>query len=251
MSRIKTAVILAAGNGRRIASVSGSSPKPLVNFNGKPMLEWIMLAAQKAGIERFVIIIGYRGEVIKARFENDNRFDITWCENPDYHKDNGISLLKAKSAVNEPFLLLMADHLFDPKTAAALLRQPLHEGEVMLAVDEKLESIFDMDDATKVSRIADYIIDIGKQIRYYDAVDTGMFLCSRSLFECLELVQRDGNCSLSDGMRYLAERRKFRSFAIGDALWQDVDSPEALDFAATLPIGRNTPVEHVEELTFA
>ena len=50
---------------------------------------------------------------------------MTWVENTEYHKKNGISLLKARYAVDQPFLLLMSDHIFEPNTAASLLRQPL------------------------------------------------------------------------------------------------------------------------------
>ena len=228
------AVILAAGNGSRIRSVSGSLPKPLVNLNGRPILEHILLSAKEAGIREFVIIVGYRADAIKSHFSGDHRFAITWVENPDYQKDNGISLLKAQSVVSEPFLLLMADHIFEPQTAAALLRQRIKHDEVILAVDEKLDSIFDMDDATKVCRMGDHIIDIGKQIRCYDAVDTGMFLCSLTLFQRLEACKINDNCSLSDGMRQMAGERKFRAFDIGDGWWQDIDSPETLAYARGL-----------------
>jgi choline kinase len=234
MSRINKAVILAAGNGRRIASVSGVLPKPLVNFDGRPILEHVLLAARDAGIEEFVIVHGFRGDAIRSHFSSDARFNITWVANPDFHKNNGISLLKAREAVDGPFMLLMADHMFDSQTAAVLLEQPLTQDEVILAVDEKLESIFDMDDATKVCRMGDYIIDIGKQIRCYDAVDTGMFLCSLVIFDLLEASKIDGNCSLSDGMRHLARLRKLCAFDIGDGVWQDVDSPEALAYAREL-----------------
>ena len=56
----------------------------------------------------------------------------------------------------------MTDHIFEPETVAALTRQPIEEDETILAVDRKLECIFDMDDATKVRCIGNYIIDIGK-----------------------------------------------------------------------------------------
>ena len=78
-----------------------------------------------------------------------------------------------------------------------------------------------------------YIVDIGKEIANYDALDTGMFLCSPALFDRLESATRDGNCSLSDGMRQLAQERNLRALEIGEAHWQDVDTPEALAHAET------------------
>jgi 1L-myo-inositol 1-phosphate cytidylyltransferase len=91
-----------------------------------------------------------------------------------------------------------------------------------------------LDDATKVRRDGDRIVDIGKEIAHYDALDTGMFLCSPVLFDKLQSATRDGNCSLSDGMLELARERSLRALEIGEAHWQDVDTPEALAHAESV-----------------
>jgi choline kinase len=233
MAAIRQCLILAAGNGSRLRAVSGDFPKPLVPFRGRPILEHVIRSAQEARIEEFVIVLGYRGSLIRNWFENRwrGRARFTWVENPDYHKSNGISALKARDAIDGNFLLLMSDHLFEPETARMMVRQRLAAGEVILGVDPKIDRIFDMDDATKVRRCADRIVDIGKDIEEYDAIDTGMFLCTPALFDDLECARKDGNCSLSDGMRRLARRGHLRALEIGDAWWHDLDTPEALAHA--------------------
>jgi NDP-sugar pyrophosphorylase family protein len=60
MAVVKECLILAAGSGSRIASLSGNAPKPLVCLSGAPLLEHILLSSQAAGIEKFVIVVGYR-----------------------------------------------------------------------------------------------------------------------------------------------------------------------------------------------
>lgn len=233
MLNTNVAVILAAGLGSRLNSVSGVLPKPLVRFEGIPLIEHVMSGAQQAGIERFVIVIGHQGNLVRRWFAESRlrSTPVIWVENPDYHKKNGISLLKARHAVDRPFLLLMSDHIFEPHTAACLLSQRLEKDEAILAVDHKLDCIFDMDDATKVVRVADYIIRIGKSLDRYDAVDTGMFLCTPAVFDALNAVMKDGNCSLSDGMQHMASNGKLRAYDIVDAIWQDIDTPEMLEFA--------------------
>ena len=120
-------LILAAGKGTRLRKASHGLPKPLVPFRGKPILEHIILAAHRAGINRFVIVVGYGSELIRRWF--DHRFrgkvSVTWVENSDYEKQNGISALKARDVLQQNFLLLMADHVFEPQTARVLLGQPL------------------------------------------------------------------------------------------------------------------------------
>jgi choline kinase len=233
MTTVNECLILAAGNGSRIASVAAGVPKPLVPLRGIPLLEHVMMSCQEAGITRFVIVVGYRADLIRRWFAERplDGISVTLIENPDYHKANGVSALAAKDELHNPFLLLMSDHIFEPKTARALVQQPLVEDEVILAVDHNVDDVFDLDDATKVKCETDHIVDIGKDLARYDALDTGMFLCSPALFHRLESAKRDGNCSLSDGMRQLAREQKLRAFDIGDAHWQDVDSPEALAHA--------------------
>ena len=236
MTTINECLILAAGNGSRLASLSGGYPKPLVPLLGVPILEHILLSSHAAGIEKFVIVVGYRADVIR-RWLGDQRFGdfaVTVVENPDYHKANGVSALAAKHVLRNPFLLLMADHIFEPKTARALLQERLAKDEVILGVDHNANRIFDLEDATKVKLQGDHIVDIGKDIPRYDALDTGMFLCTPGLFERLESAKKNGNCSLSDGMRQLASEWKFKSFDVGDGHWQDVDTPEAFAYTETI-----------------
>ena len=233
MSHTDVALILAAGNGKRLAARSGELPKPLVQLHGKPLLEHVMRGANTAGIDRFVIVVGYRGHLIQQWYESHplKNVHVTWVQNPDYHKDNGISVLKAKDLIHKPFLLMMADHVFEADTARSLLKHPLRADEVILAVDKNIERVFDIDDATKVKLHGQNIVGIGKNLSDFDALDTGMFLCTPTLFQWLERAMVNGNCSLSDGMRRMAEKGTFKAFDIGEAQWQDVDTPEALEWA--------------------
>jgi choline kinase len=233
MNPVNQCLILAAGNGSRIASVADGVPKPLVALCGVPLLEHVMASSREAGIEKFVIVAGYRADLIR-RWLSDRSMrgiSVTLIENLEYQKANGVSALAAKTELNQPFLLLMSDHIFEPKTARGLLRQPLADDEVILAVDSKIDRVFDLDDATKVQRKGNYIVGIGKDLPSYDALDTGMFLCSPALFDRLEAARNNGDCSLSDGMRRLAQDWKLRAFDIDDGHWQDVDSPQALAHA--------------------
>ena len=68
MPNRNTAVVLAAGLGTRLNSVSGLLPKPLVPFEGVPLLEHVMSGALLAGIERFVIVVGHQGNMVRRWF---------------------------------------------------------------------------------------------------------------------------------------------------------------------------------------
>src|SRR5271170_1106895 len=66
--RVNQCLILAAGNGRRLIASSGGSPKPLVQVRGMSLLEHVILGAREAGIDRFVIVVGYGADTMRRWF---------------------------------------------------------------------------------------------------------------------------------------------------------------------------------------
>ena len=89
-------------------------------------------------------------------------------------------------------------------------------------------SIFDLDDAMKVRTEDNRIVAIGKKLADFNAIDTGIFVCPESIFEYLRRVLKEGDCALADGVRLMAEEGNALAIDIGDAWWQDVDTPAML-----------------------
>jgi len=157
MTAVNECLILAAGNGSRIASVSGGLPKPLVPLRGIPLLEHVMTSCREAGITRFVVVVGYRADQIRRWFAERpfGGIYVTLIENPEYHKANGVSALSAKMNFAIHFASHVGPH-FRAETAKGLAQQPLADGEVILAVDHNVDRVFDLDDATKVNASGSY-----------------------------------------------------------------------------------------------
>ncbi|MDP6037592.1 MAG: NTP transferase domain-containing protein [Candidatus Latescibacteria bacterium] len=227
---VNKAVIIAAGMGSRLRGYGVDLPKPLVPVAGVPLLKRTILSAFRAGISEFVVVTGYRGDEIQGALASDSQLaDLTidWVQNKEWERGNGVSVLSARDYVDEPFILLMSDHLFDPEALVKLRHTPVGQDEAVLCVDSRLDEIFDMEDATKVLRNGDRVVKIGKELADFNAVDTGIFLCSPFLFKALEQSIATGEGSLSGGIRILSERGSMRTADIGDAFWLDVDTPEA------------------------
>ena len=228
-------VILAAGMGSRIRAGGQESPKPLVSVGGLPLLKRAILTAERAGVERFVVILGYERELIYDVLAGDEKLrelDIQWVMHEDFQLKNGVSVLQAKPYVDGEFYLTMADHVVEPALYQALGERPL-KGDLALAVDYKLDEVFDMDDATKV-RVGrgQEILEISKELSPFDAVDTGVFRCTPALFDALEEVYSvEGDVSLSEGVKALADRNRAHVVDVGSAWWQDVDDLATRDEA--------------------
>ena len=83
--------------------------------------------------------------------------------NDDWDKENGVSVLTARDVLHEPFLLLMADHLFDPNLVRPLTTLALGDGEIALVVDGNTRNpLIDMEDVTRVKVADGKIRAIGK-----------------------------------------------------------------------------------------
>lgn len=233
---MKRAIVLAAGTGSRL--VSGEVfPKPLKSVAGKPLLLRILRTLASEGIREVVIVTGYKQELIREALEADGSLgvEISFVSNTQFQKKNGVSLLVAREFVEPNTLLTMADHLYAPAIVRRLNAFDLPDGAAALGVDRAIPRCFDLDDATKVRTEAGRIVDISKELPAYDALDTGVFRIGPSLVESLaEVYDANGDCSLSDGVRTLAQRGMFFACDVGDARWIDVDTPEAYAQAETM-----------------
>jgi choline kinase len=227
--KISDAVILMAGTGSRLRGSTATIAKPLIPIAGRPLISYAIDSFDKAGVETIHVVVGPNGEELAAAVAPllPSRLELRPIPNPNWQKQNGVSVLMAAGKVRTPFFLAMGDHLFERSILDKLVTEA-DPTRLNLAVDRKISSIFDLDDAMKVRTEQDRIVAIGKKLEKYDAVDTGIFICPESIFEYLRRVLSDGDCSLADGVRLMAEEGNAQAIDIGDAWWQDVDTPEML-----------------------
>jgi 1L-myo-inositol 1-phosphate cytidylyltransferase len=229
-------LIVAAGMGGRLREKGPS--KPLVPVKGVGLLERVISRARDAGVERFFVVSGYRGDDVRSALDSLSRRDglqIVHIVNEEWQRANGVSVLKARPFLREPFLLSMCDHLFDPEIVRSLMGSTLEPDTVTLAVDFNVAgSINDLDDVTRVKCVNGRIENIGKVIRDFNAIDTGVFLCTPVIFDALEASQAAGDDSISGAMNVLAREGKARAFDVHGRLWLDVDDPASFDKAEEL-----------------
>jgi 1L-myo-inositol 1-phosphate cytidylyltransferase len=227
--KISDAVILMAGTGSRLRGSAETIAKPLIPVAGRPLISYAIDSFDKAGVERIFAVVGPNGEELAAAVAPllPARMQFHPIPNPKWQKQNGVSLLMAAGKVRAPFFLAMGDHLFESSILDRLVVQADPE-RLNLAVDNKISAIFDLDDAMKVRIDGNRIGAIGKNIGDYNAIDTGIFLCPQTIFEYLRRVLRNDDCALADGVRLMAEEGNALAVDIGNAWWQDVDTPNML-----------------------
>lgn len=234
-SKARTGVVLAAGFGSRLQGVSDETRlKPLTPVAGRPLILRTIDSLSLAGCGRVVVVLGHGAadveRAVSAAYSGD--LELLFTVNPQYQLQNGLSVLAARRFVGPEFIITMADHVFGDNVMelAAAHRPPT--GGATLLVDYKLNTIFDMDDATKVFTVDGRIRRIGKQIEDYNCVDTGMFVCTEGLISAIDEVYRTkGDASLSDGVQALATKGLMHVLDVEDGFWQDVDTSAMLEHA--------------------
>src|SRR2546430_2190414 len=235
MSAVSEAVILMAGEGSRLRGAGKNLLKPFVPVLGRPLISYTLDALIRAGIKTVHFVVGYESEHMIAQLKRlvPSGVSASFIENPDWRKQNGISLLAAAGHVGAPFLLTMSDHLFDDAIIGCLLEN-FDPGLLNIALDRKLDSVFDLHDAMKVQTRGNKVIGIGKNLREFDAIDAGLFVCPLEIFDYLERAKSDNSqndCSLADAVRLMASDGKVRAIDVGESWWQDVGTPQMLQQA--------------------
>lgn len=227
---ITTVLIPAAGRGQRLDRIG--SPKPLVALGGEPLLYRLLRQMGEKGLERAVVVVGHAAKRITAaldawRHELEITIDVVHAE----HWSGGIgcSLLAARDAIGqENFLLAMADHLIDGSMIDALLSAPLPPRGVTMLAEHQPERVFELESAMKVRIENEHIVDIDRHLQPFHAIDAGLFACTPVLFDALADCPPVPELELSHGVALLAAAGCVRTLPVGDARWDDVDTPGAL-----------------------
>jgi NDP-sugar pyrophosphorylase family protein len=107
---IRRAVVLAAGKGTRMGAITQELPKPLLAVQGKPLLERILERLAAAGVDEFLIVVGYRRELIEQHFRN-SPLRIEFRVQEAVNGTGAAAQLARGFAGSESFLLTFADIL--------------------------------------------------------------------------------------------------------------------------------------------
>jgi choline kinase len=227
----RTGLILAAGYGSRHAVGGQMVIKPLLPVRGRALILRSIDGLRRAGCTRVVVVLGHEGDQLRTFISEacGHALEIVFVHNSRFDLHNGVSVLAAREVLPDEFVLAMADHVFDRTVMDLLAGLSCPAGGACLIVDSKLDSILDMHDATKVVVKKGRVIDIGKELKHFNAVDCGVFLAGPALLAALAaLLRSTDNASLSDGVRVLAAAGRMYAVDLGSARWQDVDTPEML-----------------------
>lgn len=141
-SKVKKAILLAAGFGSRMVPVTIHTPKPLVKVNGKRIIDTLIDACLAADIEEIYIVRGYLGEQFDFLLEKYPM--IRFIDNPLYDKANNISsALAVRELLSNAYVMEADLYLHDPSIITKY-----HNGSDFLAIkkDKTDDWCFEVED---------------------------------------------------------------------------------------------------------
>jgi len=120
-----TAVLLAAGIGKRLLGVSGGRPKCLLEIGGKSLVVRLLEGLRSAGVRDAVIVAGFGEGTLRAAVgDGPGGIRLGWLSNPRYGEGAILSLLTAREVLDRPVVLMDADVLCGPEMVARLVHSP-------------------------------------------------------------------------------------------------------------------------------
>lgn len=138
------AIILSAGQGRRLSPLTDKSPKCALRLHGKTLIEWQIDELAKCGVDDITVVLGYAADRVEQLLAR--RYGQRWVRglhNPFFEvSDNLASCWLARAEMIEDFILLNGDTLFEAAVLQRLLESPVQP--ITLAIDRKPR--YDADD---------------------------------------------------------------------------------------------------------
>jgi choline kinase len=168
---VTRAIILSAGQGKRLLPLTESRPKCLIELSGRTLLAWQLLRLEAAGVREAVVVTGFGAGEVDAEIARLNlrQMRVRTFYNPFYAlADNLASCWVARAEFDRDVLLLNGDTIFEAAIAERLLGAP--PAEITVTVDRKPG--YDADDM-KVQTDGARLLTIGKTIDTYDAESIG------------------------------------------------------------------------------
>lgn len=233
-------VILAAGMAKRLRPLTDTKPKCLLVVGRRTLLQRTIDAMLQAGIDEFVVVTGYRGEMIRdfiATHYPQQTFH--FLHNHDYEHNNNIySLWMAGQVVRgKEFLLMDSDILCDPKAVAAVASQP----QAALALnrhelgEEEIKVIVDADMK---------ILEISKTCSIQDAIGESVGIekmtadYSEALYRELDkMIEQEGLIDVFYERafeRLIPQGHSFKVVDTTDFFSYELDTPEDFERATSL-----------------
>ncbi len=236
-----TAVILAAGEGRRLAPLTNTRPKPMLPVANRPILEYVIDGVVEAGIEHVVLVVGYKQERIRNHFQDGD----TWGIDIDYVEQRtqlgtGHAVLQTQDVIEGPFIVLNGDRIVDASIVQAVVdAMQSEDGPVVSITSVEHPSTFGVVElrGNRIMSIEEKPLDPAPTA----LINAGVYGFDPTIFEHIQTTETvDGELSLPETLDDIAQDHPLRSVHY-DGTWLDVTNLWDLPIVNAIQLHRERP----------
>jgi len=213
------AVVLAAGEGKRLRPLTETRPKPMVPVANRPILEYVVEALADADVEELVFVVGYKRRRIQTYFGDgdDWNLDIEYAVQ-EKQLGTGHALLQAEENVRDEFLVVNGDSVIDSEVVRKLVGS---EGTTVAVTGADEPSDYGV-----VELNGNRVIRITEKPEYAverDIINAGVYRLDSRIFDEIRSTTEDGEMSLVSVLSKRADGGKVN--AVRTHSWTDISHP--------------------------
>jgi len=191
------AVILAGGEGARLAPLTNVRPKPMLSVANKPILEHVIEAVKTAGINEIVLVVGYKRQRIQNYFGDGDDWgvDLEYVVQ-DTQLGSGHALLQAEPIIGTDLVVLNGDQIVDSAAITAVVQARQDTTNAVMAVSQSAEThLYGVVDATD-GAVTDLIekpipAEVDSKL-----INAGVYAFGPEIFSVLRATDSDGELGL-------------------------------------------------------
>jgi len=228
------AVILAAGEGKRLRPITATRPKPLIPIAGKALLEHNILGLKSAGFNQILLIVGYREDQIKDYFKDGTeKYEVTieYITQEEYLGTAHAAGLAKKFVGNDDFLMMYGDLLVDIDVFKELYRyyqEKKCDGLITL-IGVKNPQDYGIISLDKNGFVESIIEKPSPNLNLGNLANAGIFIFNPRIFEAISKTKKSirGEYEFTDSMSLLFGEMKGKivGYVLKDYFWSDIGLP--------------------------
>lgn len=242
------ALMLAAGMGKRLGKFTNDNTKCMVEVAGEKLIDRAIDAINLAGIKRFILVIGYKGENLKQYILSkyvDSSIEFIFIKNKDYATSNNIySFYLAKDYMQEDdTILLESDLIYDKTLIKKLIDFPENDVVTVAKYESWMDgTVVKCDNDNNVTQFIDKVdMDLMLTSSYYKTVNIYKF--SKKFFKHYYLPFLEAymkTCGLNSYYETVLKvmsnisHTSLKAMHMEDLPWYEIDDAQDLDIAGVL-----------------
>jgi MurNAc alpha-1-phosphate uridylyltransferase len=224
----KTALVLAAGLGKRMRPLTASRPKPLIEVAGQSLLDHVLERLRAAGVEKAVVNVHYLADAVEAHLaKNSYGLDVAISDERSLLLETGGGMVKAASQIeSDPFLVVNSDNLWIDGPADTLKLLASHwDGSKM----DALLLVVPLARAENHHGRGDFHMDRTGRLRRRERSHVAPFVYTGIQMVSKRLLRDAPNGPFSANMLWDRAIEEGRCFgAVHQGLWFDVGTPQSI-----------------------